>query len=100
MLVKIIKSYRTIVIICDSNLIGEKLEQDKFQLDLKENFYKEKSEEKSKQEVIDLMKDMAQEDATFNIVGKESVDAALEARIINKEGVKEIQGVPFALVLL
>ena len=100
MLVKIIKSYRNIVIICDSDLIGKKLEQDKFQLNLKENFFKDKSEEKSKQEAIEIMKDMAQEDATFNIVGQKSTSAALEAGIINKQGIKTIQGVPFALVLL
>ena len=98
MLVKIIKSYRNIVIICDSNLIGKKLEQGEFQLDLKENFFK--GDEKSKQEVIDILRDMSQEDATFNIVGKESVNTALETGIINKEGIKTIQDVPFALVLL
>jgi len=98
MLVKIIKSYRNIVIICDSNLIGEKLEQGEFQLDLKENFFK--GDEKTKQETIDIMKSMAQEDATFNIVGKESTSAALEAGIINKEGIKTIDNAPFALVLL
>jgi len=43
---------------------------------------------------------MAQEDATFNIIGKESVNTALETGIISKEGIKEINGVPFALVLL
>ena len=98
MLVKIIKSCRTIIIICDSNLIGKKLEQGEFQLDLKENFFE--GDEKSKQETIDIMRDMAQEDATFNIVGQESTDTALEAGIINKEGIKTIQDIPFALVLL
>ena len=98
MLVKIIKSYRIIVVVCDSNLIGKKLEQDEFQLDLKENFFK--GDETSKQEAIKIMQRMSDEDATFNIVGKESVDAALEAGIITKGGIKKIQGVPFALVLL
>ena len=98
MLVKIIKSYRIIVTVCDSNLIGKKLEQGKFQLDLKENFFK--GDEKSKQEAIEIIRKMSDEDATFNIVGQESVDAALEAGIINKDGIKTIQNVPFALVLL
>ncbi len=98
MLVKIIKSYRIIVTVCDSNLIGKKLGQDKFQLDLKENFFK--GEEKSKQEAIEIMQRMSDEDATFNIVGQESIDTALEAGIINQQGIKIIQDVPFALVLL
>lgn len=97
MLVKIIKSHRDIVIICDSNLIGKKLEEGEFQLDIKENFFN--GEEKTKQETIEIIKDMALEDATFNIVGKESTETALEAGIISKEGIKTIQGVPVALVL-
>ena len=63
MLVKIIKSHRDIVIICDSNLIGKKLEEGKFQLDIKENFFN--GEEKTKQETIKIIKDMALEDATL-----------------------------------
>ena len=43
---------------------------------------------------------MIGEDATFNIVGEESIKIALKIGIINKNGIKEIQGVPFALVLL
>ncbi|HJX50711.1 MAG TPA: DUF424 family protein [Candidatus Nanoarchaeia archaeon] len=98
MLVKIHKSYRDIVAICDSELIGKMFEEDRFQLDIKESFFK--GDEKTHQEVIEIMIDMAKEDATFNIIGKESVESALEARIISKEGIKQIQGVPFALVLL
>ena len=97
-LIKIHKSYRNVIAICDSNLIGEKFEQRKFQLDIKEDFYK--GEEKTKQETISIMQNMSKEDSTFNIVGKESVACALEAGIISKNGIKTIQYVPFALVLL
>lgn len=98
MLVKIHNSYRDIVAVCDSELLGKVFEEDKFQLDIKESFFK--GEEKTKHEVLKIMQDMAKEDATFNIIGKEAVDLALEAGIITKEGIKEIQGIPFALVLL
>jgi len=98
MLVKIHKSYRDIVAICDSELIGKVFEQDKFQLDVKESFFK--GNEKTRHEVLGIMIDMAKEDATFNIIGKEAVELALEAGIINKQGIKEIAGIPFALVLL
>ena len=102
MLVKIHKSYRTLVAICDSNLVGKKFEE-KFekgirQLDIRENFYK--GEEKTCKEVIEIIKRQSIEDATFNIVGKESIKAALEAGIITKTGIKHIQGIPYALVLL
>lgn len=42
----------------------------------------------------------SENDATFNIVGKKSIKAALEAGVITNEGITLIQGVPFALVLL
>ena len=96
--IKIHKTYRDVIAICDSNLIGKKFEENNLQLDIKESFYK--GEEKTKQEVIQIMQDLSREDSTFNIVGEESVNCALEAGIISKEGVKKIQGVPFALVLL
>ncbi len=37
--IKIHKSYRYVVAICDSNLVGKQFEQNKFQLDVKENFF-------------------------------------------------------------
>lgn len=97
MLVKIIKSHRNIVIICDKNLIGKKFNQKQFQIDVKKNFFD--GEEKTKQETIEIIKKMAEEDSTFNIVGKESVETALETGIINKKGIKTIQNTPIALVL-
>ncbi len=98
MLVRIIKSYREIVVICDSDLIGEKFEDGKFQLDLKGEFFK--GEETSEEKTIEIMQDMSKEDATFNIVGKKSINTALKAGIISQTGIKKIQGIPFAVVLL
>lgn len=97
MFLKVTGSYRDVVAICDENLIGKKFEEDKFQLDVKENFFKEK--EISEEETIRIIQNLSKEDATFNIVGEKSIDAAIKAGIISKEDTKEIQGVPFALVL-
>jgi len=96
--VNILKSYRDIVAICDKELIGKKFENEKFQLDVKENFYKGK--EVNEKELIEIIKNQLMEDATFNIVGKNSVDIALKIGLIAKEGIKEIEGIPLALVLL
>jgi len=96
-LVKIHKSYRNVVAVCDSDLIGKKFEEDKFQLDLKESFYK--GDEMSEEEAENIMRHMLREDATFNIVGKKSINAALKAEIISQDSVGEIKNVPFALVL-
>lgn len=98
MFIKIIKSYRDVVAICDSELLGKKFEEGELQLDIKENFFK--GEEVDENKAMEIIKDMEKEDATFNIIGKKSVDTALKAKIISKEGVKKIRGVPFALVLL
>ena len=98
MLVKIIRSQRDIVAICDSDLIGKKFEEGKLQIDVKENFFL--GEELDEEKVIELMKKMRMEDATFDIVGENSVNAALKAGIIDEKGIVRIQGIPVALVLL
>jgi len=96
--VKVIKTYRDVVAACDSELLGKTFEEDKFQLDVKESFYK--GEEKSEVEAIDLFRFMLAEDATFNIVGKKATQAAIKAGIISEESIGEIAGIPFALVLI
>ncbi len=95
---KIHKSYRSIVSLADSSLIGKKFEEGKFQLDIRENFYK--GEEIEKQEAIKILQKQKVEDATFNIVGKESIQTALEAEIISQNNIGKIANIPFALTLL
>jgi len=98
MYVNIIKSYRDVVAICDKELLGKTFEEGKAQLEVKESFYK--GGEKTPEETIKIMKQMSTEDATFNIVGKESTQTALKAGIIDQESIGKIQGIPFALVLM
>jgi len=98
MFINIIKSYRYVVALADEELIGKVFYEGNFQLDVKENFYK--GEEKTPEEISEILRDMKIEDATFNIVGKESVALALETGIIDEENIGEIEGIPFALVLI
>lgn len=98
MFVKIHSSYRYVVAICDSDLVGKIFEEGKFQLDIKESFFK--GEKTNEEKIIKLIKDMAMDDATFNIIGKKSTNAAIKAGLITKKGIKKIQGIPFALILL
>ena len=98
MFVKTHKSYRDIIAICDSGLIGKRFEEGIMQLEISENFFK--GEEKTEKEVLEIMRYALSDDATFNIAGKESVNTALKAGIIAKEGIRTVQGVPFALVLM
>lgn len=98
MQVRIIKSYRDIVVICDSNLIGKKFEEGKFQIEIKENFFK--GEEKTEEETAKIIQTMHLNDASFNIAGEKSIELALKIGIISEGSVKKIQGVPFSLVLI
>ena len=98
MMIKIHNSYRTIVALADTDLIGKTFEEGIRQIEIKPGFFQ--GEEKNKKEIIEILKDMQKEDATFNIVGKEAVECALKAGIIKKEGIIMIKNVPVALVLL
>ena len=98
MLIKIHKTYRDIVAICDTELLGKYFEEGNFQLDVKESFFAGK--EVSEAELLQMIKKESMEDATFNIIGEKSVSCALKAGIILKSGVKIIQGIPYAVVLL
>ena len=98
MQIKIHKAYRTIIAVSDTGLLGKTFEEGKKCIEIKPSFFQ--GEEKTKEEIIEILKDMQKEDATFNIVGKESVECALKAGVIKKEGIIMIDNVPVALVLL
>ncbi len=95
--VKIHEAYRTIVAVADSDLIGQVFEEGLKQIDVRENFFK--GEEMGREKLIGLLKDFDRDDATFNIVGRESVECGIEAGVISKEGIIEIDDIPIGLGL-
>ncbi len=97
-LLNIHKSYRWVVAVCDKELFGQKLIEGNRVLDLSGEFFngKEFNEEDAINEIIRCHK----EDATFNFVGEKSVAIAKKLEIAKDDGIIEIDGVPFALVLL
>ena len=97
-LFKVHKSYRLVVAVCDKELYGRKLEEGVKALDLTGQFFE--GDEVSEVELKEKLIEFAKEDATFNIVGPKSVGIAQELEIVGDGGVVEIDGVPFALVLL
>ena len=97
MQIKIHDAYRKIVALADTSLIGKTFEQGIKQIEIKPSFFQ--GEEKNKQEIIEILKNLDQEDATFNIVGHESTQTALEAGIIKQEGIIKIDNIPVALGL-
>lgn len=107
MIVNIINSYRDVIAICDSELLGKTFEEqiegskEIRQLHVKENFYKgDKGKKYSEQELLNLIKSLSREDSTFNIVGKKSIKVALKSGIITEKSVARIKGIPYTLVLL
>ncbi len=98
MYIKIHKSYRTVVALCDAELVGKKFEEGVRQLDLRENFYKDKKVAKA--EAIKILRIQTAQDATFNIAGEKSIQAAIEAGLITKDSVHKVQDIPFTLILI
>ncbi|MEI6731504.1 MAG: DUF424 family protein [archaeon] len=96
MQLKIHQSYRNVVSLCDSDILGKKFEEGKFQLDVRENFYKDK--EVSEEEAVEILIRQAMEDSTFNIVGPQAIEAAKKAGILSGEP-SAIAGIPFLLIL-
>jgi len=98
--IKIHEAYRKVVSVADAELIGKKFVDEKknMQLDVKESFYDGESVDEPK--AIKIIKAEAADDATFNIVGEESMQAALKAGIVGKNGVIKIKGIPHAMGLL
>ena len=98
MYINIIRSYRDVIAICDEELLGKVFEEGKFQLDIKESFYK--GEKYPEDKAMEIMQDMKKEDATFNIAGEKSVNAALKTGIVSEANIRKIDGIPFAMILI
>ena len=97
-LVKIHKSYRNVVAICDKDLFGKKIVEGEMRLDLTGEFFNGDAEDEESLRKIIL--DQSREDATFNIVGNKSVSVAKDLGIVVEEGISKIGGFSFALVLI
>lgn len=91
MLVKIHKADgKTVIALCDKELIGKKFQEGNKQLDLSGEFYN--GEDKDPIEVGDLIRNAD----IVNIVGERSIKLALEEGVIDQEHIIEIEGIPHA----
>ena len=97
-LVKIHSSYREVIAVCDAELLGKKFEQGDLQLDVNENFYG--GDELKEDKLLTFLQEKAEENATFNFVGKETIEIAIKAGIISKDGILKISNVPYAMGLV
>jgi hypothetical protein len=95
MLVKLHKKdHRTIVAVCDKELLGQLFEENGKQIDLRGDFYK--GEEKSVQEIGDLMRNAD----GVNLVGDESIALGLQEGVIDQEQVMKVKGIQHAQAAL
>ncbi|MBW3001777.1 DUF424 family protein [Candidatus Woesearchaeota archaeon] len=88
------KDERTVVAVCDNDLLGKKFEQGELQLDLTSDFYK--GDEMDEKEAGDLMRNAD----IVNLVGKNSIKLGLEEGVIEKDHIMEIDGIPHAQAVI
>ena len=78
--------------ICDTELVGRTLNRGSFTLKISEKYYAERVVEKEE------AKDLLRRANNINMVGKEIISLSVNIGIGSREGVKEIDGVPFLIV--
>ena len=78
--------------ICDADLMGKKIMQDKLTMHISEAYYGKKIVE------IDEAKTLLKNSSVINMVGKDAVSLAVELGIGSENGVKVISDVPFLIV--
>lgn len=84
------KNERTIVAVCDKDLLGSFFEENGVQLDLRSDFYQ--GRELDAKEVGDLIRNAD----GINLVGEESVKLGLSEEVIEQTQVIRVEGVPHA----
>lgn len=82
---------KIILAICDKEVLGKKFEQEDKQLDLTSSFYNGK--QMTEQEIIKLLPEIN----SVNIVGERSIKFALHNNLIEKENIKKISNIPYAI---
>ncbi|MBW3004713.1 DUF424 family protein [Candidatus Woesearchaeota archaeon] len=88
------KDERTVVAVCDSDLLGKKFEQGELQLDLTSDFYK--GTEMDEKEAGDLVRNAD----IVNLVGKNSVKLGMQEGVIEEDHILEIDGIPHAQAII
>ena len=86
-----IKDGKTLVVVCDKELIGRVLEDGACVLDLSDDFYK--GDLMTEEEVGDVIRNADM----VNLIGDKSVKIGIAEDIIDEKHIKIIEGVPFAM---
>lgn len=84
---------KTMLAVCDSELLGKKFEDGRLVLDIKKEFYGGKE---IGNDVIDIFHSAD----IINIVGDEIIKLAIKNKWISKERIIKIKGIPHAQIFL
>jgi hypothetical protein len=84
-----------ILAMCDESLIESILEEDDIYIDIKTyaDFYKGELVN-NKNKVLEILEGM--KIGSANVVGKESIDTAINLKIIEKSNIKYVNNIPYA----
>jgi len=78
--------------ICDSDLLGKKIVDEKITMNISKSYYCERFVERDEAE------NLLKKSSSINMVGKETISLSISLGIGSSQGVKEINGVPFLLI--
>jgi hypothetical protein len=78
--------------ICDIDLLGKNIVQDKLNMNISRSYYGEKIVEHEE------AKNLLKSSSIINMVGKNTISLSLELGVGTENGVKMIGGVPFLIV--
>ena len=78
--------------ICDIDLLGKNIVQDKLNMDISKSYYGEKVIEHEE------AKNLLKRSSIINMVGKNTVSLSIKLGVGSENGVKIIGGVPFLIV--
>jgi hypothetical protein len=82
----------TMLNICDADLLGKKIIQDKLTIHISEAYYGKKIVE------IDEAKILLKNSSIINMAGKDTVSLAVDLGIGSENGVKLVSDVPFLII--
>lgn len=94
-LVKIHKKQdKTIIAVCDKDLLGKKFEDNNKQIDLTGDFYKG--------DIMDAIEvgDLIRNSDGINLVGEKAVALGLEEGVIDEKNILRVKGIPYAQALI
>jgi uncharacterized protein len=83
---------KTMLNICDAELLGKKIVQDDLTVNISESYYGDRFVDQKEAESL------LQSASIINMVGKETISLSVNIGIGSENGIKIISGIPFLIV--